>query len=169
MCIRDRVWIEGSWLTFDPTPPSAIDEARKASLAGALFDALSRAWDRATPGELAEISAGLGVVAAAWFFLRGRGGRGRDTSDLASRGPLPAGFEALERLLEQHGQVRPASEPIETFAARLEAARPDAFGRAAAELLLRYSRHSYGGQGELGPLANDVPRFATATVEPRRR
>jgi hypothetical protein len=57
--------------------------------------------------------------------------------------------------------VRPASEPLEGFAARLASADDDELAREAAPLLLRYARHRYGGEGEPAKLDDEMENLVT--------
>jgi hypothetical protein len=164
-----EAWVDGAWRTFDPTPPSAFDEAGRASFVTSLADRLARAWERATPRDIVGVAAGLGAALVAWLavpWLAVRWLRRRDqrATQRAARTQPPAGFEDLERSLERQGQVRSASEPIEAFAARLLAPAPDEAKRRAAELLLRYCRYIYGGEGDLASLAHDARQWGTEQV-----
>jgi hypothetical protein len=68
-------------------------------------------------------------------------------------------FALLTDALARRGHVRPDSEPIEDFAARVASERADALDDEAAALLLRYARLRYGGEGDLALLSRDVDVF----------
>ncbi len=157
-----EVWLDDGWRTFDATPPSSADAAgaRSASVLSALTDFASRAWQRASSADLARVGAYLVGAALAWLLLRRLWARARRArSDTRQLVPLPPLFARITDVLARRGHVRPSSEPIEGFAARLSEAGDDALDHEASALLLRYARLRYGGEGDLAELSRDVGRF----------
>jgi transglutaminase-like putative cysteine protease len=156
-----EVWVDGAWRTFDPTPAAAVDPAREAGLVGGLLDLAARAWERATPRELFEVGLSIAAALGAWLAALRLWRRVRSRGPQLAGPPVPASFARLQGALARLGHARPPWEPIEDFAARLEAERVDPSARDAAELLRRYARHRYGGEGDDASLARDVDRFVT--------
>jgi hypothetical protein len=143
-----EAWIEGKWVTRDPTPEDPLPQNRphETGQAAALLDLARVRYDEAvswlgqrTVGQIAVASAlGLGVLG--WLVARGaqrRGGAGPVPED--ERGP--AALQRLLAALAQAGHERLPHEPLDQLARRL----PDP---EAAALLRRYEALRYGGQGD---------------------
>ncbi len=92
------------------------------------------------------VAALLGVLALGLLlrWLRRRRGPQRMRARRAGPGRPPRALERLLDALARRGAVRPASEPLERFAARLGGPEME----AAAELLRRWAAYRYGGVGE---------------------
>lgn len=162
-----EVWLDDGWRTFDPTPATTADAggARSAGIGTALVDLLTRAWEGASAAELARLGAGFVAMLAAWLFLRRMWARRRRARTGTRIGdPPPPMFARLTDALARRGHVRPDSEPIEEFAARVATTRADALDDEAAALLLRYARLRYGGEGDLASLSRDVDQFSQRSM-----
>ncbi len=154
--VRDRnahswveAWIDGDWVTYDPTPLIDLDASTRPSKLQHFTEAISWWWDRTIAffQRLGLLGAGLffGITAAVLLvvrrFMQGRKGRS-DVERAASR-PLPA-FESLSVALERAGLVRAPSEPLERFARRVAASEAP-WAAEVARVIGRYAEHRYGG------------------------
>jgi hypothetical protein len=68
----------------------------------------------------------------------------------------PPDLARLFAALARHGLARPASEPLEQFAGRLEGAEL----APAAEILRRWAAFRYGGEGDGEALAREMAACA---------
>jgi transglutaminase-like putative cysteine protease len=184
-----HAWVEvwradhGAWETFDPTPagPLAAHMAARTSWLGAGFDALvawieSRVDGLPSPSPTDWLVFGVVPLLAVFVWSRWRTRRrtaARAVCRAAGRygDPLPA-IERLLAVLAERGAARPASEPLEAFAARLAAAAalaPD--GPAAAALLRDYVAWRYGGVGDPAAIGAAVDGWLVRglTPHPARR
>ncbi len=156
-----EVWLDGRWHTVDAT--AAGDLPMTASTPW-----FSAAWDSAAAGLAATrdwvasrdpILTGTVIAAllAFWLFLRRRRQRtGAAAADGARyRDALPM-LDRLIAALAKHGAVRPQSEPLERFAARVEP-----LDRQAAEALWQYAALRYG---RLGASEQIVERLRTCAA-----
>lgn len=169
--VRDRnahawveAWVGDRWMTFDPTPFSELHATTRPSSWDHFTEAVSLGWDR-TIGFFAQLGLlGTGIMFAVAavvliiirrFMQRGKNAAG--TGSTTSR-PLPA-FESLVSALENAGFVRTASEPLERFARRVEAAG-EPWSTEAADVLQRYAELRYGDIGEERTLVQRLESLA---------
>ncbi len=150
-----EVWLDGHWVTADPTPAGdlALASPARTPWLSALWDGISTGWERVddwlarrSPFELSLMLVGLVGLLITARLLRGRGAgqRGGATEER----PLP-GFVALTAALSKRGVTRGAAETLSRFIARIEAdvsLLPDERA-SVAELLRRYAQLRYAGQG----------------------
>ncbi len=141
-----EAWVDGAWVTADPSPQNAVN----ASFLRSAADDLAVWWERYGLQSLA------GVLLVVFVGLQIR-------TLLRDRTPVEEAVEAwvegppdyLLGLLEGLGEadlVRRPEEAVEVFADRVEEA-----GRAdAGALLRRYAAQRYGGIGAASELARDV-------------
>ena len=174
--VRDRdahawveAWVDGAWRAWDPTPAAEPSSRRGRGLAASLGDLLAGWRDRAAIAvarlETRDILLGLLVTILLLTLLRtlalrlaerrARRSRSRDEAP-----PHPS-FEALARGLARRGIERAPSEPLEAFAARIEA---DA--ASAASAIRRYAALRYGGLGDEADVARGLSS-ALASLENR--
>jgi len=163
-----EVWLDGAWHTVDATAPSALQWPSETPLLAALVDALATwsgdawRWVKARTG--AQLAVVMGALLLLWVGLRfrrrpvvtqGRLGGG------AYRDPSPHAI-ALLRALAARGIRHPKTEPLESLATRIRAARgPSAELIAAADALTAYAALRYGGQGD--------PHVVGAALDQARR
>jgi protein-glutamine gamma-glutamyltransferase len=164
-----EVYLPGrGFVTVDATPSGPPQNTAHAlGLAGAIRDFIAAKLARAdavSGGHLGKIALGaaalaLGVVLLVRRLLLLR--RGKTIGPARGLGAVESSPPSLARLfdaLARAGLERSPSEPIERFAARLDAAdRP-----APAALLRRYAAQRYGGVGELAPLLAELDTCAAA-------
>ena len=146
-----EAWVDGAWVTFDPTPPNALASERQGATpwVRALWDYWTDRWQN-IDGAQVRLAAFLitAVLAGAaalmlwlrrWYRARRGDGAGRVEETLPSVGRM---LDVLER----RGFGRPAAETLEAYAVRLRDAGAQEFSRAA-EILEGYARYAYGGKG----------------------
>jgi transglutaminase-like putative cysteine protease len=168
-------WVDGRWVTVDPTPAAEMLGKPKPTWSALVFDALAtwveRGWAAAL--RVDPVSAGLGFVALglsyiglrrAFLALRKR----RSAGVTAVTSAALSSYDDLERALARAGLLRKASEPIERFADRV-ASGTEAWAPEVAAVIRAYAGHSYGGLGaepeialSLSGLAARVTREASA-------
>lgn len=174
--VRERnahAWVEafvdGHWLTVDPTPLAEMAAKPKPTFGDELADAIATAFDRGwtSVSRLDPVTLGLGFVALGLAYLGLRRGLEalRNRTGPRTKGKASAAlssYDELERALGLAGLARKPSEPIERFAARV-AAGEERWAEEAAEAIRSYARLSYGGLGEepavaaaLGALARRI-------------
>ena len=156
-----EVYLPGrGFVTVDATPPGTVpaNAPHDESLASALWDLAGDAWSRAAARLTLQhvVVALLAAIAILLVVRRLRRGRGRAAAQRlrADLGPAPRALTRLFEALARRGAVRPASEPIERFAARLT--DPDL--APAVELLVRWAAFRYGGVGEGEGLMREMER-----------
>ena len=170
-----EVWIEGRWVTVDPTPAAdlAATSPQTTPLGAAILDGLSTAWERVddwlgrrSPFELSLLLVGLGAMLIGARALRGRTARARPTE--AADPPLH-GFAALAGALARRGVARRPTETLSRYADRVatDAALPKGLGSRAADLVRRYELLRYGGQGDPAALDRELADAASAIAEAR--
>ncbi len=146
-----EAWVDGAWVTFDPTPPNALGSERQGSTpwVRAVWDYWTDRWEN-VDGAQVRLAAFLitallaGVSALALWLRRWYRGRRRDGS-ARGHGTLPGVGRLLESL-ERRGFARPAAETLEAYATRLrDAGAEDLSG--AAEIVEGYAQYAYGGKG----------------------
>lgn len=164
-----EAWVEArGWQTYDATPPAALARSseEKMSAVGAFTDLLAArlraAWGWVTGRTFFQLaSVGVGLLAV-WGLVRVVRGRRRAraalevVSPLTYRDPLPA----LERLLEalaSQGTPRGPSEPLESYAGRLDLEH--GASAAAVGLLRRYAAWRFGGRGDPAELAEEMEQL----------
>ena len=160
-----EVYLPGrGFVTVDATPggPAQNTEHRLGFLS-ALRDLVAK-WvakaDAASGGNLGKLTLGAAALGlGAFLALRRVLRRGSTTKtsrhlDAVER-PHPS-LARLEGALARRGLERSPSEPIERFAARLDAASHP----APAALLRRYAAQRYGGVGALEPLLGELDACA---------
>ncbi len=171
-----HAWVEGwiekeGWKTFEPTPVILANQSHESHILGALTDAVVSAWERALDliarASLWQFLCLLGGAIALLTvvrWLRSKNARPADGADAGSPLPLP-GFAKLEAALGRRGHVRATSEPLEQYAERLKQANLE----DAAELVLSYGAHRYGGIGEPSVLVARLDRYITqlASIPPK--
>jgi hypothetical protein len=158
-----EAWLEGSgWTTLDPTPAAGLARQMPAETPfwGALGDLVAHGASRALAWIAARGVVRLTLVVAAaialWFAVRSllrRRKRNRRASRAGSYDPPLPCLTRLQRALASRGFTRAGSEPLERFAARLA-------HREAAELILAYAAHRYGGRGDAGRLGEAMDALA---------
>jgi transglutaminase-like putative cysteine protease len=163
-----EVFVDDRWVTYDATPASDIvqnlpHDARLGVIAG---DLLAAWWARFVSWleklTLLDLLTTLAITVALWILVRVLRGRVRsdakaDGDESATPRALPS-FVRFEGALALRGQVRPASEPLEEFARRLEA-EPEPALHTAAALLTKYAAFRYGGEGDLASLTSALDAF----------
>lgn len=171
LIVRDRdahawveAWVDGQWETFDPTPPGPL-ESPPTPLWGALGDWMRVRWGRfddwlgrRTPPELAFV---LVALFGAWLVVRlVRGSPAPRSATRHADEPLAA-WRRLEEALVRRGIVRPPSETLTRFAARVCARDdlPAELREGVAELVGRYEALRYGNLGDPEELERDVERW----------
>jgi transglutaminase-like putative cysteine protease len=164
-----EAWVDGAWVTFDATPPSAIpyNQQHNGSWWRSAADVLSvRARMALAWAVGAGSNALLGLAAVllvAW--LSWRAWRARNTVDetavaAATLRPLPC-LEALSEALAAAGVARGGAETLERFATRVEGSELPAGPRVdAAQALRRYAALRYGERGDEAEVAGEVMRAA---------
>ncbi len=158
-----EVFLEGrGFVTVDATPEGAVaqNERHEGSWLGSLWDLAgyetARAFARLT---LLDVAGALLVVVAAGFLLRALGRRRGPRAAKARRAALekpPPGLSKLLDALARRGAVRPASEPLEQFAGRLEEKGME----EPAAVLRRWAAFRYGSVGDGEGLAKEMERWA---------
>ncbi len=146
-----EAWVDGAWVTFDPTPPNALASERQGATpwVRAVWDYWTDRWEN-IDGAQVRLAAFLitAVLAGAaaltlwlrrWYRARRRVGAGQVEETLPSVGRM---LDVLER----RGMARPAAETLEAYSMRLRDAGAEELSRAA-EILEGYARYSYGGTG----------------------
>jgi len=163
-----EAWVEGRWVTFDPTPPDALRASTPSQTPAlsAFFDRLATGWEsvddwlaRRTPFEL---SLALVVGVGAWLLYRSLGARRRRAAPAAPVEPPLPGFVALDRALGRRGLTRAPGETLHRFTERVAAAPelgpPE---RAAIAAHLRaYAELRYAGRGEAAALDRELAASA---------
>lgn len=159
-----EAWIDGRWVTFDPTPPDALGAGTppQTPALAAFFDRLATGWEsvddwlaRRTPFELSmALVAGVGV----WLLYRSLGGRRRRAARAPELEPPLPGFVALDRALARRGLERAPAETLSRFTARVavapELAEPER--TAIAGHLCAYAELRYAGRGEAATIDQDL-------------
>ena len=177
--VRERnahAWVEafvdGRWITVDPTPLAEMAAKPKPSFGDELADAFATAFDRAwsSVSKLDPVTLGLGFVALGLAYLGLRRGlealRNRRGPRAARRASAAlSSYDDLERALAGAGLARKSSEPIERFAARV-AAGDEGWAAEAAEAIRTYARLSYGGLGEEPAVAAELGALARRIARP---
>lgn len=158
-----EAWVDGSWTTFEPTPPTEANLRRDGRPLAAFGDAILAAYDRGAAWlarfALWQFGAVLGAAVSLFTLVRLARLR-RERRQAAGTGdtldaPLPY-FRELLLALSRTGLPRPPSEPLEVYADRLRAA--DLGG--VADVVLEYSAFRYGGIGDAVLLAARVRALA---------
>lgn len=145
-----EVWLDGRWVTFDPTPASEMNAATPISTPwiGALFDGLRTAWEaaddwleRRTAFELS-----LVLVTLLGTLVLVRAFRGRAQNKTVKDFDVPRELEALVRALRRVGIERAPHETLGTLARRVRDADQlrDEVRSEVAAALVRYERFRYG-------------------------
>ncbi len=171
-----EAFIDGEWVTFDPTPASdvaATASPRRTPLLAALADLVSTSWEKVddflaarSPFELSLALVGLLGLLLLVRRLRDRG-PARAAASIAAPS-LPC-FDALEARLRARGIARAPAETLAAFARRLEGAEraDEGLGRAAAAVRA-YAELRYGGRDDEGAVIRAVESATAALAEPRR-
>lgn len=169
--VRDRnahswveAWVGDRWMTFDPTPFNELHATTRPSGWEHFAEAVSLAWDRTLAffARLGLLGTGImfGVAAVVLIIIRRfmQRARKKTSSGNVTARPLPA-FETLAAALESAGFLRTASEPLERFARRVQAAG-EPWSADVAEALVRYAELRYGGIGEESSVAARLDALA---------
>jgi transglutaminase-like putative cysteine protease len=169
--VRDRnahtwveAWIDGRWQSFDPTPLAEMHASTRPSGWENLTEAISYGWD-VTVRFIVDLGLlGVGTifaVAAVVLLVIRRIQRRRVKAApemTATSRPLPA-FETLTTALAHVGWERPASEPLERFARRVDRSG-EPWSSDVADALTRYAELRYGGLGEARSVARRLDEVA---------
>jgi transglutaminase-like putative cysteine protease len=152
-----EAWIDGRWLTVDPTPVTEPTAARlETPLLAAALDGLATTWERVDDwlARRSPFEMSLMLVALVAIFVGGRAWRGRAARQAAllDVDAPTAGFVALTVALEKRGIERTLSETLSRFASRVEAATELSgdLRVSAAALMRRYEASRYGGHTDAG-------------------
>ena len=149
-----EAWVDGVWVTFDPTPPVELAESspQVTPWLSALVDGAATTWEavddwlaRRTPFELSLLLAALSGALLVARSLR----RARRRRHVSVDPPLP-GYSELARALQRHGIGRGPSETLDRFADRVRSAGslPEQQRTSIAQLIRTYAALRYAGQGE---------------------
>ena len=153
-----EVYLDGGWEEIDPSPQNSLEQGATASFLQGARDDLSVFWERYGAQTLAGVLLLVFVGIQIRTLLRGRKPRQEEITAGWVEGPPDWLLPLLEALATVE-LVRAPSEPVEAFAARVQAT-----GRAeAGDLLRRYAAFRYGGQGEAAQLAQVAGAWAGAT------
>jgi hypothetical protein len=149
-----HAWVEAylpdrGWVTFDPTPTTALDSYRSPAILTGLIDYVSFSLTRIRqysflnriPTSL--IAVALILPAVAFFWLRSRRhAQIQPAANSSDAPPLPC-FRDLIHALEKAGFIRNESESLEAFAARLR----NSGAKDAAHIIESYAQFRYGAVG----------------------
>jgi transglutaminase-like putative cysteine protease len=146
-------WVDGAWISVDPTPPAAVPPSR-TPLLSALADAASTGWEAIDDWLQArttfEFSLALVALVGGLLLLRARRARRGAKRQPATRDPPLAGFVALSRKLTKLGIERRAAETLARFASRVErsASLTEERRQQVAALIRDYALLRYAGRGD---------------------
>lgn len=171
-----EAWVDGKWVTFDPTPPIEGMRREPGNVASAL-DVASYAVDRALVVigriTLLQWGLGLGALVAVLYAIREitlrlekRRKRTKRSIFGVTDDALPA-FDALDDALAVAGHGRQPSEPLEAFARRLVALDAP-WARSVADALASYAALRYGNEGTEKDVVAALERAAKTTSSRRR-
>lgn len=168
-----EAWLPGEgWQTFDPTPPSALEDSMLSrtpwptAIADSFAAILGQASRWLQARTLLELGAALVSLLLLWLMIRvlrrrrSRIGEDSSSSALEYSDPRPT-LVRLLTALESSGEARSAQEPLERFARRISSSEKlhvDLRG-TAAELITRYAAWRYGGLGAAKKLDRDIERW----------
>ena len=159
-----EAWVDGRWVTLDPTPADPLASAARAStpFGAALIDLLSTSWEkvddfltRRSPFELT-----LALVGLVGLLLLARWVRGRGVAKVEPVAPpdppLPC-FIALEAALAQQGLSRAPHETLGAFADRIAIASTKEDRLSEATRVVReYAELRYGGRGDEALITQEI-------------
>ncbi len=158
-----EVWLDGRWVTYDPTPASLEAAPRdRTSLIGALVDGLRTGWevvdDWLTERSAFEFSLALVLLVGLLGLLRAY--RGRDRSRRrAEAEEAPTELVALLAALAKLGVERAPHETLARLARRVSEAELGVGPRQAAlEALRAYEVLRYGQEGDSDAVRGDLRR-----------
>ncbi|MBN2195370.1 MAG: DUF3488 domain-containing protein [Polyangiaceae bacterium] len=172
-----EAWLDGRWVTFDPTPPDALGAGEQSETPplAAFFDRLATGWEsvddwlaRRSPFEL---SLALVVALGVWLLYQGlRGRRQRAALTVRVEPPLP-GFVALSRALARRGLERRTDETLAQFRTRIIGAEAlgDNERSTVVTRLDAYSDLRYGGRGDTATVDANLAASARALQGPSVR
>jgi transglutaminase-like putative cysteine protease len=158
-----EVFLPGrGFVTIDATPAGAVaeNEPHRSGLIGAVWDVVRAAVGRAFAAvTVLHVGGSLALVVVVGLVARQLRQRRAPKATAARASAYLRPPPSLARLLDalaRRGAVRPAWEPLERFADRLD---EPAFAEAA-DLLRRWAAHRYGGVGAEDQLVRDLSRCA---------
>jgi transglutaminase-like putative cysteine protease len=165
-----EAWVDGSWRTYDPTPPGALGAQASGTTpwARAWWDWSQDRWSRVDGAQIRLwLFVSVAVLAGSAAFLLWlrrwlRDRRGKGAGEQA--GPLVPSMRELLAALGGRGWDRPPSETLESYARRLRGEPGEALARAA-EILEQYAGFLYGGVGS----ANELESATVAWLSRFRR
>lgn len=150
-----EAWVEGRWLTFDPTPPDplAAGSDLDTPLVGALTDVVATSWEVVDDWleQRTGLEFGFMLILLGGTFVLVRVLRGRQERRRAQSADLPLdGFVRLGARLERLGFARSPSETLESYAGRIEATEQISgpTSRAVADALRAYGDLRYARVGD---------------------
>ncbi len=147
-----EAWVDGRWVTYDPTPPAAFVnlDAGTTPWALAVWDWAGARWSEVDGAQLRltlfGTSALLASGAALVLWIRRRRGERAKSREAERTGPRIASVVDLFAALAARGLARRPSETLEAYGDRLRREGSPAT-EAAASILDAYARLAYGGLG----------------------
>jgi transglutaminase-like putative cysteine protease len=149
-------WVDGEWVSVDPTPPAALADAAAATtpLASAVVDALATTWEKADDWleqrSAFEFSLAAVLLVGGLLLLRTVRVRRARAARREGDDPPLSGFVVLGRRLARVGLERDPTETLLCFARRVE--RCEALTEPqrvqVAGLLQDYALLRYASRGE---------------------
>ena len=147
-----EAWVDGRWVTYDPTPPAAFAnlDAGTTPWALAVWDWAEARWSEVDGAQvrltLFGTTALLASGAALVLWIRRRRGERAKSREAERTGPTIASVVDLFAALSALGLERRPSETLEAYGDRLRQEGSPAT-EAAASILDAYARLAYGGLG----------------------
>lgn len=170
-----EAWIPGEgWQTFDPTPPSALEDSMlsqtpwSTAMADSFAMVIAQASRWLQRRSLLELGAVLATLLMLWIGIkiiqrrRARAGERSLSTSLEYSEPRPSLVRFLEAL-ERRGEPWPSHEPLERFARRISTSEKLLVEHrvAAAKLITRYTAWRYGGRGAVKALDREMEQMIT--------
>lgn len=162
-----EAWINGGWITFDPTPQAPLAEtARRTSALGSMLDGISTEWevldDWLEARTALEFSLVLVVLVGAFVLVRLVRNRERKGASPPGEEHALTGFTELSARLAALGLRREPSETLHRFAERLEQTPrlSNALALDAAAAVRSYALLRYAVQGDGARIDEELLRLA---------